>query len=525
LTVRGFRTKIALNVAFLVLLSAIFTDVLVVLIVQGVLVRNRLNQERALMETMGRLVLDRPAGSALAPADALGQGEWTAVLMVDARGRHMYAIGDETYTLSRLTAGTAAVLASETTQYDHLGLAWAVFWWHPEAILVSVPIGRDGLLLGAMASVVPLTPLYDKLRQYNKPVFIYILINTVVLSFVGLYRIFRIYLRPIDRIIHQADDYGRDEDLFFTFRQEDSELNRLSSALNRMLQRIAEDRQKLRESVLCLEKANAGLKQAQNEIIRAEKMASVGRLAAGIAHEIGNPIGIVLGYLDLLKQPDLQREEHDDFTRRAEKEIQRINTVIRQLLDLARPKEGRAGIVAVHEVIQDIVQVMTHQPMMADIRLRTRLEAADDRLWADADQLRQVFLNLLLNAGDAIRAAGRPGNGHITIHTATGQGPPPREAQGLTIRFEDNGEGIAPDQIETIFDPFYTTKEPGKGTGLGLAVSYMIIQKLGGAITVESRPGHGTTLVIHLPLSRPGASSETVDNASENGQGRPPRNS
>ncbi|MFZ1985371.1 MAG: ATP-binding protein [Desulfatitalea sp.] len=528
MTVRGFRTKIALNVAFLVLLSAIFTDVLVVLIVQGVLVRNRLHQERTLMETAGRLVLDRPPGSALSPTDALAQGEWTAVLMVDARGRHMYAIGDETYTLPRLTAGTAAALASQTIQYDHMGLIWAVFWWHPRAVLVSVPVGRDGLLLGAMASVVPLAPVYDKLRQYNKPVFIYILINTVVLSFVGLYRIFRIYLRPIDRIIHQADDYGRDEDLFFTFRQEDNELNRLSSALNRMLQRITEDRQKLKESVTCLEKANAELKRAQNEIIRAEKMASVGRLAAGIAHEIGNPIGIVLGYLDLLKQPDLQREELDDFTRRAEKEIQRINTVIRQLLDLARPKEEPAQIVAVHAVIQDIVQVMAHQPMMADIRLKTRLEAVDDQLWADADQLRQVFLNLLLNAGDAIRAAGRMGDGHITISTASAQGPPPREEKGLTIRFEDNGEGIAPDQIETIFDPFYTTKEPGKGTGLGLAVSYMIIQKLGGTIRVESQPGHGTTLVIHLPLSRldasPGASPEAVDDASENGHGRPPHN-
>ena len=497
---RGFRTKIALNVAFLVLLSAIITDILVVLVAQGVMVRNRMAEERALMETLGRLVLARPVESALTPADALGNRQWTAVLLVDAAGRHLYALSNENYSLADLTTGTGTVLRSANAYSEDLGLTWAIFWWHPRAILVSVPIGRSGQILGAMASVVPLASIYDKLRQYNKPVLIYILFNTAVLSFIGLYRIFRIYLRPIDRLIRQADDYGCDEDLFFAFRQEDNELNRLSSALNRMLQRIAEDKQKLQESVASLERANAELKRAQHEIIRAEKMASVGRLAAGIAHEIGNPIGIVLGYLDLIRQPDLSREELDDFALRAEKEIQRINTVIRQLLDLARPKEGVARMVAVHEVIQDIAEVMSHQPMMAEIELQTQLASAHDRLWADGDQLRQVFLNMLLNAADAIRAAVRPGNGLIRITTASEDGIGPEAEKWLTIRFQDNGEGIAPDQLDNIFDPFYTTKEPGKGTGLGLAVSYMIIQKLGGSIGVQSQLGQGSTLVIQLPL-------------------------
>ncbi len=508
---RGFRTKIALNVAFLMLLSALFTDILVVLVVQGVMVRNRVAEERASMETLGRLVLERTAGTALTAADALGYGTWTAVLFVDAGGRQLYALSNETYTLADLTAGTGMVLRSASGYNEDLGLVWGTFWWHPRAILVSVPIGRDGRMLGAMASIVPLEPLYDKLRQYNKPVLVCILFNTVVLSFIGLYRIFRIYLRPIDRIIRQADVYGIDDDLFFTFRQEDNELNRLSSALNRMLQRIAEDKQKLQESVTSLERANTELKRAQNEIIRAEKMASVGRLAAGIAHEIGNPIGIVLGYLDLIKQPDLTREELDDFARRAEKEIQRINTVIRQLLDLARPKEGVARMVAVHEVIQDIVQVMSHQPMMAEIRLQTQLEAGHDQLWADGDQLRQVFLNLLLNAADAIRAAVRPGDGVIRIATESEDGGGPGAEKWLAIRFQDNGEGIPPDQIDNIFDPFYTTKEPGKGTGLGLAVSYMIIQKLGGSISVQSRPGQGSTMLIQLPLKNEPVAPQVPD--------------
>jgi signal transduction histidine kinase len=267
-----------------------------------------------------------------------------------------------------------------------------------------------------------------------------------------------------------------------------------------MLRRISADKHTLRQTVTSLETANQELKQAQAEIVRAEKMASVGRLAAGIAHEIGNPIGIVLGYMDLIRQPDLDKSEHDDFARRAEKEIQRINTIIRQLLDLARPKESVARLLSVHAVIEEIVSVLTHQPMMTNIRLQTAFNAADDHVWADADQLRQVFLNLLLNAADAICDKDDLPEPRIDIRTTHGQGPATSQADWIAIDFQDNGEGIAEDQIENIFDPFYTTKEPGKGTGLGLSVSYMIIEKLGGTIAVQSHRGQGTTFTIRLPL-------------------------
>jgi signal transduction histidine kinase len=234
-------------------------------------------------------------------------------------------------------------------------------------------------------------------------------------------------------------------------------------------------------------------------MIRAEKLASVGRLAAGIAHEIGNPIGIVLGYMELLKQDNLSREEHDDFVQRAEKEVQRINTIIRRLLDLARPKEGSVQEVSVHALIEEMIEVMRHQPLMRAIRFTTALEAPHDRIWGNADQLRQVFLNLILNAADAIQSAGRAAEGVITLATslmANPSGPPKR---WLNIDVTDNGQGIAADQLENIFDPFYTTKEPGKGTGLGLAVSYMIIEQMGGAIEVQSQYGRGTTMTLRLP--------------------------
>jgi len=148
----------------------------------------------------------------------------------------------------------------------------------------------------------------------------------------------------------------------------------------------------------------------------------------------------------------------------------------------------------------DLVGVMTHQPMMEGIDLQTRLEADDDRLWANGDHLRQVFLNVLLNAADAIRGTGRAQGGRIGIATACMDPKAPQTARWLAIDFQDNGEGIPADRIENIFDPFYSTKAPGKGTGLGLAVSYMIVEQMGGTICVQSVVGQGTTLTLHLPL-------------------------
>ena len=307
-------------------------------------------------------------------------------------------------------------------------------------------------------------------------------------------------MKPIDRIVKQADDFNENEDPFFAFRQEDNELNRLSLSLNRMLARISSDKNKLQKSVSSLEKANRELQVAQKEIIRAEKLASVGRLAAGIAHEIGNPIGIVLGYLDLLKQKDLDDADKTDFLQRTEAEVQRINSIIRQLLDLARTKEIQHQPVALHSVIKDIAQVMRVQPLMADIQMEFDLKAESDLVLGNEDQLRQIFLNLFLNAADAINSSPGRAKGIIRVHTAAvaenGQ-----KNENIKITVADNGPGISAQQLQNIFDPFYTTKEPGKGTGLGLAVSYMIADGMGGSISADSPPGQGAEFSILLRLA------------------------
>lgn len=507
---RGLKTKIAWNVALLLLISAVITDILVVMVMQGAFMRHEVMAARNRIKNIGALFFSTPqkkneketSAQDLATTVILALDEFPTLEIVDAENNSLYKQNSDAYPLQLLAGQINVARNSGQAQIHEHSYAWHMFWWHPQVITIAIPFFHDSQLKGVIAAVVPLQAFEQRISRYHTPIFLYILINTAILTFVGLYRIFRLYLRPIDRIVRQADDFQDDIDPFFSFRHEDNELQRLSSALNRMLSRISKDRKRLQKTVMSLERANADLQNAQNEILSAEKMASVGRLAAGVAHEIGNPIGIVLGYIDMLKQDDLNTEDRNDFLKRAENEIQRINTVIRQLLDLARPKTFEPQPLSVHVLIRDMVEVMRLQPIMKDIQIEPDLGAEVDSVWGDEDQLRQVFLNIFLNAADAIHSDRNCTNGKVIVRT---QIPPLDEksrSDFLRIEFSDNGTGIDPQQLQNIFDPFYTTKEPGKGTGLGLAVSYMIIERLGGRISAKSRLAQGATFRIDLPLSQ-----------------------
>jgi signal transduction histidine kinase len=396
-----------------------------------------------------------------------------------------------------------SVMQSQERATHFFGNTWGVFWKHHRDLIISSPLRQNGRIVAGVSIVLPLEAIYATLRRSQKMLFVYLFLNTIILTFIGIYRLSKVYFLPLARLARRAEDYQEDDDMLFSVRKEDNELHTLSASLNSMLRRISADKEKLRSTVNSLELANLELKKAQEEIIRAEKLASVGRLSAGIAHEIGNPIGIVMGYLDLLKQKDTPDSEKAEYIQRTEDEIERINTIIRQLLEISRPSKAGLKVVAVHDLIDDIAQVLNVQPLMSNIELECILEAQNDTVLADANQLRQVFLNLIINAADAISSAGNAANGKLVIKSglvAEKQDPSGKLKQFLKITFMDNGPGISEENIGNIFDPFYTTKEPGKGTGLGLSVSFMIVQGFGGEMTVHSEKGEGTSLTILLPV-------------------------
>lgn len=511
LALRGFKIKIALNIALLLLLSALMTDILVYLIAQNWIVRREILQAKSKLEAIAHLffeakdvdpeIQDRKTENALVAM--FQKSGFEAVFLT--RGPAVFYLQNS----SSFGHREALKLAAEESYRTHnfiqrkLSEEKTLLTGKPHDLLIAFPAGSNTHKSGAVSAALSLHPIYSSLKDLNNPILLYIALNTLVLTGVGLYRIFRIYLRPIDRIISQADQFREDGDLLFAFRREDNELNRLSSALNRMLKRISADRLKLKETVASLEKANDDLKKAQRDIVKAEKLASVGRLAAGIAHEIGNPIGIIIGYLELLGRQGLDEDQKLDFLTRTEAEVQRINRIIRQLLELARPRESRDGVVDVQHVIRETIEVMRVLPIMKGIEIRYEANARDHDILGNADQLRQVLINLMINSADAIRGVTGPCEGRILIATSSDSDPGDQLNQWLTIHCTDNGTGIPPEAMEYVFDPFYTSKEPGKGTGLGLAVSFMIVEKMGGSMTASNTAQGGTIMTIRLPMVNP----------------------
>ncbi len=377
-----------------------------------------------------------------------------------------------------------------------------IFWKDKRYLIISSPISinKDSTASGSI--VLDLVKIYNQTGQTQKIIFIYLLINTAILTLISVKRISRATVKPLKRLLNNAEEFREDGEMFLIHAKESDEFSRLSFALNRMLQRIANDKEKLKATIKSLKKTNLKLKEAQKELVKAEKLASVGRLSAGIAHEIGNPISIVIGYLELLKQHDISNNEKNDFLHRAKDEINRINTIIRQLLDFSRTSEENIKNISVHEIINDISNISKIQPWLSSIIIELRLAAAKNTITADSDQLRQVFMNLIINASDSIASSPEKIKGKISITTENiektlfGAAEP---IQMLKIMFTDNGPGISEADVENIFDPFYTTKEPGKGTGLGLYVCFMIIDKMSGKIEVKSSE-YNTTISITLPL-------------------------
>ena len=327
-----------------------------------------------------------------------------------------------------------------------------------------------------------------------------IILNAVLFAMVGNLQLSKIYFKPLKRLAKRAETYKEDDDIFFAVRKEDNEFSVLSTSLNNMVHRIAHDKRMLEETIDSVKATNLELQKAQRDVIRAEKLATVGRLTSGIAHEIGNPIGIVLGYLDLLKQSDLDEFERKDFIERSEIEITRINRIIRQLLDMSRSSSGEMRAVSVQGLLRDLISVFHYQPVAAEIKFKTRLAASDDVLFSDPDQLRQVFLNILLNAIDAVNTNSDKSSRIILtsqcVTDKTGDLSGNERMSFIQINILDNGPGIESGQLEHVFDPFYTTKEPGKGTGLGLSVAFMIVQKLGGQLFARNAKNSGAIFQV-----------------------------
>ncbi len=254
------------------------------------------------------------------------------------------------------------------------------------------------------------------------------------------------------------------------------EIGALGSAFNRMLRAIRDRDQQLR-------------RQTQEKLVRSDRLAMIGQLAAGVAHEINNPLGSILLFSRLCMQQVPQDGRVRENLERIEKETKRCHTIVRSLLDFARQREPQVQAVPVNELMDATLKLFENQFLFHNIEIVKDYRPDLPSIPADQAQLQQVLMNIILNAADAMG-----GKGRLTIATRESD-----DAASVEISITDTGCGIPPENINRIFDPFFTTKGVGHGTGLGLSVSYGIIQKHNGDLSVSSTPGEGSTFTISLP--------------------------
>jgi len=497
----SLRISILAQLAFLILAAMLLISVVMLTFQEHALIQDKLKQGRLLSLTlslqfkeMRNAVAESRRGN---PGRALRKNEVSKLIrtagfsgtsLMDHKGTVFFTSGPggELRQKGIAQARQTLVTAKSTTRFS--GQTWGVLWLASDSVIMSAPVLDGRRLLGSISVWSSLRDVYREIRRSEKLILIYILLNTLVLISVGLYLLSRSVVKPVHKLLHITEAFRKGESLPLFPDVSENEMGQLNRSLKMMLKRLEENREELQAHIASLEKANEEIRQTQAELIKSEKLASVGRLATGIAHEIGNPMGIILGYMDLLKRDDLTTPERQDFLSRVEREITRINGIIRQLLDFSRPAGGEPEETSVHEVILATLKMLEPQPLMAGTEPNIRFDAARDTIWADPNQLQQVFLNIIMNAADAMAV-----EKSLTIRTST-------PGNTIRIQLEDTGTGIPEEDLDGIFDPFYSTKPPGKGTGLGLSVSYTIIKGLGGTIHAKNNPGSGVTITIDIPL-------------------------
>jgi len=382
------------------------------------------------------------------------------------------------------------------------------------------------LAVAALLLAVTTAEVVRRVYPYSPGVILgLLLVDVLVFVVLGRYLIDRMVVRPLGEAVAAAEaiaagDYGRR-----ATGGDTRETAALASALNRMTDQLLENQRRLADNVRSLDETNRLLLATQRDLVQAEKMASIGRLAAGVAHEVGNPLGALLGYAAVLRK----RRVDPELLAGLEREAKRIDTIVRGLLDYSRPASAHREAVDVNDAVHRVVELLSGQGKLVGVELNLLLEEGLPPVWAETHLLDQLLVNLVDNAHAAMAGSGR-----LTVSTRHDTYQPDRpipvrrtadppgvsyahlrrpryaSARGDAVAIEagtevvrivvaDTGPGISVEHIDNIFDPFFTTRPPGQGTGLGLAIVAGTVADFGGRIEASSAAGGGAVFTLTFP--------------------------
>ena len=331
-----------------------------------------------------------------------------------------------------------------------------------------------GDIRGALSISVPLAWADKVIHKNNSTIIKYSLFSIFAVALALIYLFNNLVARRIDRLSQAMENYPeQDYSVSDDKHLLDDEIGRLIAGFNNLCGR--------------LDKAQKDLDMTMQQAFYSEKMASLGQLTAGIAHEINNPLGGLLNCVKTMEEEPENIELHNRYLPLLDKGLKRIEHIMFQLLNFGRKTPLTYSKVDIDEVIRECFELLEYR--LKDIALTLDLNLAE-HFCIDVEALRQIIVNTVLNAIQAM-----PEGGQLTIRTK-------QIYSRIVIVIKDTGTGVDPEIKDKIFDPFFTTKDIGEGTGLGLAVTYALIQQMGGTIEMESEPGKGTVFSISLPASQ-----------------------
>lgn len=353
-------------------------------------------------------------------------------------------------------------------------------------LFVAVPVGSTGQLQGVLTARFSLNDIHHKLVIAQRWLLIYVVTFGIILIFSGLYLLDRNIVRPTQKLLDATRHIATGNLNLHLEKTGPFEISALAESFNIMVDALKSSRDETEDHILSLHTANDALQQAQSELIRSEKLATVGYISAGMAHEIGNPLGALTGYLSLL-QKDLAQSPQSEIVNQASGAADRIDRLVRELLDYSAPTNPCVETIDPWTVVVDSLQLLELQGVFKDLHVDYDHNLVLPTIQIDRHKLGQVLVNILLNSKDACQSGGQ-----IIVSGSD-------EGEMISIRVTDCGCGIPQEQLKSIFEPFFTTKAPGMGRGLGLAICQRIVAEAQGTIHCESIQGEGCTFILSFP--------------------------
>jgi signal transduction histidine kinase len=347
---------------------------------------------------------------------------------------------------------------------------------------ISKPVYLNREKLGGIRLGLNLNPLFDEMHAVT----IKAVVISVAIFLVGLLVIFIItsrFIKPIETLTLAANRIEKGNLKYRVNIVRDDEIGTLAAAFDRMADRLMQREQEL--------------KQSQTTLRRADRLSSLGLLTAGLAHEIRNPLVAIRTFTQLLPERYDDPEFRNGFQGLALKEVDRICGLINDLLTFARPSKPNVAPENISDVVENIARILESQAKEKNMEITREFDLNLPKVWIDKEQMKQVFMNLILNAIQAMKDGGS-----IVISTRiSARNNDELIKECVQVEIRDTGVGIPEENLEHIFDPFFTSKD--EGSGLGLAVSHQIVQEHGGFLTVESTVGKGTAFFVHVPVGKP----------------------